>query len=118
MSDAFVIALVTGLCLVPVGLAAGLSASRPWLVLAALASLAWLGASGFYFFVYLELGGDPTWPLAVAVAVWCAAIAGLVARRLAALARSGRPSSALGGADGAAPAGAAAARDPKASGHR
>jgi len=118
VSDALVIALVTGLCLVPVGLAAVLSASRPWLALAALSSLAWLGASGFYFFVYLELGGDALWPLAVPVAVWGLVLAWLVARRLAALARSDRPSSALGAADAAASAGAAATRDPKASGRR
>jgi hypothetical protein len=114
VSDALVITLVTGLCLVPVGLAAGLSATRLWLGLATLAGLAWLGASGFYFYVYLELGGEETWPLAALLALWCVAIAGLVARRLAALAGGVRPSSALGGGHDAAAAGAAAARDPKA----
>lgn len=82
MSDALVIVLATGLCLVPVSLAA----TRLWLLLATLVSLAWLGASGLYFYVYLGLGGDDTWPLGILIVLWLAAIAAIVARRLAMLA--------------------------------
>lgn len=45
--------------------------------LAAVAGLAWLGASSLYFMIYLQLGHRPAWWLSLVVAVTVAAMLAL-----------------------------------------
>lgn len=78
------IVAVMGLSLVPVCIAQALRA-RPAVVVAALvAAFAWLGASGFYFTVFLQLGyRSAGWVGALGVALG-AGVVGLAASALAA----------------------------------
>lgn len=83
MEIALIVA-VMGLSLVPAGIARALSARTAGFVAALVVAFAWLGASGFYFTVFLQLGNrSAAWVGALGVTLG-AAVVGLASSAFAA----------------------------------
>lgn len=76
------IAAMMSASLGPVLLAAGLRGGALWSLVALLLGLFWLAASGLYFMIYLQLGGDDATLVGVLAVLMFSVDVGITVRRL------------------------------------